>query len=473
MPVRSINILWIYLEDVSPWLGCYGDNTVCTPNIDRLAREGHCFEQCFAPSPVCSPARTAVITGQMPTSLGLHHHRSSRTAWDPHPLPPDRPTLPEFLRAVGYHTFNAGKDDYNFQYDRELLYPGPYSSHFHWKEGPSVELNSLPSSQPFFGQIQLPGGKAARDPGVAGLMPPLGEIALPPYYPDQPLFREEIAAHYACLREADRQVGVILDTLAKVGLLERTAVFLFSDHGMEGLRHKQFCYDGGLHVPLILRLPGGSAPQRRSDLVSTVDITATTLALAEQPVPAWFEGRSLLGHPKRSHLVSARDRCDFTLDRIRSVRTGRYRYIRNYHPERPWLQPQYRSNWPIFRTWLEQAEAGVLPPEQAAFASSIRPAEELYDVQTDPHAMRNLARDPAFGRILEEHRALLERWIVETHDQGELGFGEGDLLATLLRWREQCVDPAYDPVRARHAGLIARHPEQRPWLNSANPDARK
>lgn len=458
------NILWLYLEDVSPWFGCYGDKTVSTPHLDALAASGLLFERCYSTAPVCSPARTALVTGQLPTSLGLHSHRSSRTAVDPLPLPAGRRTLPELMQQAGYVTFNAGKDDYNFLYHRDHLYPGPFTSHFHWKEGPPVNWNELPRLEPFFGQIQLEGGKVRNSPDVQQLAPDPATVPLPPYYPDHPAFRRPIALHYAAIREMDRQVGEILRQLAQRGLAERTAVFLFADHGMDGLRYKQFCYEGGLHVPLIIRLPQGGAGQRRSELTSTLDIAATTLALAGVIQPDWFLGHDLIrssaGHP---YLIAARDRCDYTLDRIRAVRTERYRYIRNFHPERPWLQPQYRSNWPEFRIWKELAAQGSLPAAEAAFALPNRPDEELYDLENDPHQIRNLAQDSAHASVLKEHRTLLGRWMAQTKDRGVDGFTETDLLATLLRWGDDCVDPEYEPVRRRHAAFLAHQPEQRPW----------
>ncbi|MCK5944470.1 MAG: sulfatase, partial [Planctomycetes bacterium] len=338
------NVLWIYVEDLCDWLGCYGEPLADTPTLDALAARGARFECAYMPSSVCSPTRSAVITGCYQTTIGAHHHRSSRTDDDRIELPEGVRTLPELLRDAGYYTFQRGKLDYNFRHDPARLYD---------HHDPSMDLERLrdvgalwqpaaAADRPFFGQIQLRGGKnraaAKVDPAA---------VAVPPYYPDIPIVREEIAHHHDVIRQTDREVARILTALRRDGLLDRTVVMFFSDHGYRMHRHKQFLYEGGVKVPLLIAGPG-VAPKVRDDLVSGIDLAATTLALCGVDKPTWMQGRDVFGERfARPFVVSARDRCDYTIDRIRAVVTDRYRYIRNELPDRPYMQPQYRDAWRI------------------------------------------------------------------------------------------------------------------------------
>lgn len=457
------NILWICLEDVSPWFGCYGHTMAETPFMDSLAAQGALFERCYATCPVCSPSRSANITGRWPSRLGHQHHRSSRTAYDYAPLPKGIATLPERLQKAGYLTFNFGKDDYNFAYDRDLLYSGAYSSHFHWKESTQKpDWAAIARMQPFFGQIQLTGGKRAGEAAIQPLCPDLYEVPLPGYYPDETVFREPISRHYGCIRYLDTEVRDIFRQLEKNGLRESTFVFLFADHGWDGLRDKQFCYEGGTHVPLIVVGPQGSGFEtatRRSDLVSALDIPATTIALAgidDGMVCDGIDLRNSASH--RNHVVSQRDRCDYTLDCIRSVVSDRFRYIRNFCPDRPWLQPQYRSEYPEFKRWLELADQTSEDLPNLRFARDARPIEELFDLHNDPDQLQNLATDPAYALELERHQEWLTQWRLETGDPGPV-FPEEQLLAVLLRWGSPACDhPAYDPVSHKYSDLMHRYP---------------
>ena len=255
------NVLWIVVEDLSPLLSCYGYDINLTPHLDRLAADGVLFSNTFMPAPVCSACRSAMITGKMQTTLGIHNHHSSRSEETAIHLPENIKTLPELFRQAGYFTFNRGKDDYNFWYDRESLYAGEYTTHaLYGKSGKkNIGWNDRPSDLPFFGQIQLAGGKHIyRENFRERVRQPVDRQAfeLPPYYPDHPEVRKDWAQHLESARITDDEVGEILEQLRADGLLEDTVVFFFSDHGMRLWRHKQFCYDGGLHVPFIMSWPG-------------------------------------------------------------------------------------------------------------------------------------------------------------------------------------------------------------------------
>lgn len=459
------NILWIYVEDLSPYFGCYGNeiNRGHTPQIDALAEQGVLFERCFMPAPVCSPCRSALITGVMQTTIGVHQHRSSRDDRAPIYLPEGMKTIPELFRDAGYYTFNRGKDDYNFIYNRDQLYSGTFRTNRFYGRSGQGDWKNRAEGQPFFGQIQLSGGKhlGRVKSGRASVEPRVDReaVEVPPYLPDLPVIREQFALHHETARVTDQEVGAILDQLEVDGLLKDTIVFFFSDHGMNNsMRAKQYCYDEGLHVPLIVVgkgrgntiHPGG----RRRDLVSGLDISATTLALAGIEGPKYLDGRDLFAvdHQSRGSVISARDRCDYSIDRIRTVRTDRFRYVRNFLTDRPLLQPGYRDSHDHMIALREAFDAGALNEVQSMLFGPPRLAEELYDIEVDPHQINNLAGDPAHAATLAEHRAILDDWIGATDDQGQYPESEAALRVILERWGEKCMNPEYDALRDRSGG---------------------
>ena len=459
------NLLWLFAEDLSPWFSAYGDPTVPTPVLDQLVRDGVVFLTAHSPAPVCSPARSGVITGCWPSSIGVHQHVSSRSCVGMPPIhlpPPIRP-LPVLFREAGYFTYNLGKDDYNFEYDTSALYAGsrhPFQFYGVVHEGHN--LNSTQprdwafwrqraADQPFFGQVTLWAGKNTRR--VAPPTDP-ATIRLDACYPDTPAFRAQRARHYDQIRTTDAEVGEILDLLRADKLLASTWIVFFSDHGYDMLRAKQFCYDGGTHVPLIIRPPDGlSAPfargSAREDMVSTLDVAATSLALAELPVPEWMQSRDLFAPSyHRAYVVSGRDRCDGTIDHSRSVRTKRYRYIRNYLPDRPLMQPQYRSQSECYQEYRQLWREGKLTHEAACFAGDRRSPEELFDHATDPDEVHNLATDPAHIAVVEEHREMLSEWQRQIGDLGGRPEPLEQYRWLLQQWGpEQCWGPEYDAVR--------------------------
>jgi len=453
------NILWIVVEDVSPLMSCYGYDINPTPNLDRMAKKGVQFLNTFMPAPVCSPCRSAIITGMMQTTLGTHNHHSSRSEGTAIHLPSDVKTLPELFRQAGYFTFNQGKDDYNFWYDRDSLYAGEYTTHaLYGKSGKrNIGWKDRKPDQPFFGQIQLSGGKHIyRENFMDRVRNPVNRQAfdLPPYYPDHPAVREDWAQHLNSIQITDDEVGEIVVHLRTDGLLENTIIFFFSDHGMRLWRHKQFCYDSGLHVPFIMSWPGN--PQKlggdgsiREDLVNGIDIAATSLALAGIEIPDYMENRNLFArvYKRREHVISARDRCDYTIDRIRTVRTKRFRYIRNYFLDRAYMQPNYRDAWEITQIMRKLHAQGKLNAIQDRFWSDERPQEEFYDLQNDPHEIDNLAGHPKYSDDLIRHREILDDWILETDDKGQYPEDAANLKYMFDWWGEKCINPEYDRFR--------------------------
>ena len=449
-PAPRPNILWIYVEDMNDWMGCYGDKIVKTPVIDSLATNGVRFDRAYMPAGVCSATRSALITGTMQTTFGVHNHRSSRdNSAGKFPelgmihLPKGVLTIPELFRKAGYFTYNKGKDDYNFVYDRSQL----YSKTNHW--------SGRKKGQPFFAQIQLRGGKNRPEKSVDPSLVPI-----PPYYPDTAIIRREIAHHYDCVIKTDQEVGSILAGLRKDKLLDNTVIFFFTDHGMRLLRHKQFVYEQGVKVPLVVSWPNGKASippgTSRGDLVSGIDISVTSLALAGIKPPAYMEGRDLFAadHQPRKFVMSARDRCDYTIEKIRTVRTDRFRYLRNYLTDRPWMQPQYRDPRDYTREMKSLFAQGKLNPDQARFMAKKKPPEELYDLLKDPHELNNLAGKVEFAKELESHRKILSDWTEMTGDKGQAPEDEAGLAQAYFRWHKVAANPEYEPIRKKYSGAL-------------------
>jgi len=418
----SPNILWIIAEDFSPDLSCYGNKDLRTPNIDRLAGEGVRFTNAFMTAPVCSAARSALAVGMYQTTIGGHNHRSHRDA--PYHLPePVRP-FTHYLREAGYHTSNlrnahglkgTGKTDLN--YTVENLYDGE-----DWSE--------RSEGQNFYAQINFSETHRAFKRFPKSPVNPDTLTSLPPYYPDVPAVRLDWATYLDDAQHLDVNVGRVLDRLEEEGLADDTIVFFFGDHGAAMPRAKQFLYDSGINIPLIVRIPEkhrveGYAPGTVNDnLVSSIDITATTLRLGGMEPPAHMEGRPFFGPDiePRDYIVAARDRCDETVDRIRCVRDKRFKYIKNFFPERPYTQQNiYKdTQYATLAAMRQLKEEGKLDGPPALFMADTRPPEELYDIVEDPHEINNLAGQPEFAEQLQRMRGILTNWVEETGDKGEI-----------------------------------------------------
>jgi arylsulfatase A-like enzyme len=444
------NILWVYVEDTNAWMSCYGDEVIETESIDALAKRGVRFNRAYMPSGVCSPTRSALITSMYQTTIGAHEHYSSfrvwrgdeMESWDPNHL--GVRTIPEIFRQAGYYTFNEGKFHYNFVFRENMLYDRTGPNGFHGAKDGSG-WSGRDENQPFFGQIQLRGGKSRAPKRVDP-----ADVPVPPYYPDHPVYRKKIAHHYDTILKTDRILGQIVEALKRDGLYQNTVIFFFSDHGMDLPRHKQFLYEGGINVPLVVAGPGVTQGQVRDDLVSGIDLGATSLAMAGIDVPRHMQGRDIFAADyHRDYVVAARDRCDYTIDRIRAVVTDRYKYIRNFMTDRPYLQPQYRDGRPYMRVLRRLYREDELNPVQARFVSDHRPAEELYDLKNDPHETDNLVASSKrqHAEALGKLRGILHRWVIETDDQGRFPESDEALKAVIDRWGEKAVNPEYDRVR--------------------------
>jgi arylsulfatase A-like enzyme len=452
------NILWISFEDTNPFYGCYGDPVARTPNLDRLAAAGCRWTHAFSTTGVCAPSRSAIITGMYPTSIGTHHMRTAHT----HPATPELPTpysavLPhyvkcftEYLRAAGYYCTNNAKTDY--QFEPPLTAWDELSTKAHWRNRPNPQ-------QPFFavfnptrthesGMWPNHELKLAFDPAA---------IELPPYFPDTPKVREAMARMYTNIEHSDRYLGELLQQLAEDGLAENTIVFHWSDHGPLP-RGKRWPYDSGLHVPLIVRWPGQlEADSVSKQLISTIDLGPTVLSLAGVPIPAHMQGRAFLGPQAalpREYIYASRDRYDESYDMVRAVRDHRFKYIRNYHPELPYLLwIPYGNRHPILQEMWRLYLAGELTGPQLLMFQPNRPVEELYDTETDPYEIHNLADDPAFDNERERLGRALDDWRRTVGDWGDID--EADMVR---RWypdgqQPQTASPLFIPICEASPGI--------------------
>ena len=437
------NILWIIAEDLGPELSAYGHPEVQTPNLDRLAEDGVRYTHAFTTSPVCSSSRSAFMTGMYQTTIGAHNHRSHRE--DNYPLPDGVRLITDWLRDADYFTGNIvdlTDSDEEFHY-REVMEGGfaKFSGtgktdwNFHYEGEPfdTDRWSDLVRHQPFYAQVNFPETHRGSewDNAHTQIVQPANPSAvkMPPYYPDHPEARADWAQYLNTIMSLDRKVGFVLNRLEEDGLAHRTVVIFMSDHGRAMVRGKQWPYDSGLHVPLIVRWPNeiaapeGFVPGTVDDrLIASIDVSATTLAIAGVAPPTKMQGQVFLGEdsPARAYVFGARDRGDETIDRIRTVRDDRYRYIRNYYPERGLLQlNRYKEfTYPMIPLLRELHEAKQLTPTQAALLAPSRPEEELYRLDIDPFEIDNVVDDPDHAESLKRLRLALDEWIINSDDQG-------------------------------------------------------
>ena len=440
VPTKKPNILWFVVDDMSANFSCYGEQLIQTPHVDRLAREGTRFANAFVTAPVCSPCRSALITGMYQTSIGAHHHRSGRGELKIH-LPQGVVPVPKLLQQAGYYTCigsglpqeadsagrkgkrngpGLGKTDYNFKWDASIY--------------DSADWSGREAGQPFFMQVQLAGGKLrggtdgnakqllARAKQAFGNSTDPDAVTLPPYYPRDPVLLRDWAAYLDAVRFTDKHVGDVLARLEKEGLLDNTLIIFMTDHGISHVRGKQFLYNEGTHIPFVVRGPGIKPGQVREDLIEHIDMAAISLAAAGIDVPSAMHGRDVFAkdYAARSAVFAARDRCDETVERVRSIRTDCFLYIRNFYPHRPHLQPNaYKDGKSIVRTFRSLHDKAQLDPlAELLLFRPTRSAEELYEWATDRWQVTNLAAAPAHRATLEQLRSRLDQWMIDTHDHG-------------------------------------------------------
>ncbi len=416
-PVEPPNILWITSEDNGPQLGAYGDDFADTPILDSLAQRGMIYTNAWSNAPVCAPARTAIISGVYPVSLGAQHMRSLVT------MPAGMKMYPQFLREAGYYCTNNSKEDYNLEKPGQVWDESSAQAHF----------RNRPEGRPFFAvfnlmtthesQIRKRPHKAVHDPA---------KVRVPAYHPDTPEVRQDWAQYYDKMTEMDAQAGGILAQLEADGLTDDTIVFYYGDHGPGIARSKRYPYNSGLLVPLIVYIPGkyrhlaseeygpGGSSARP---VAFVDLAPTLLSLAGIEPPDYRQGRAFLGpyaQPPREYNYGFRGRMDERYDMTRSVRDDRFIYLRNYNPHKIYGQyVGYMFQTPTTRVWHRLYEEGKLEPPQTFFWET-KPYEELYDLQEDPDETVNLIERPEMQAVSDRLRSALDRHVEEVHDLGFL-----------------------------------------------------
>lgn len=451
------NYLWISIEDTSPRFGCYGDALARTPNLDRLASEGRIYTKAFSTAGVCAPSRSAIITGVYQTSMGTHHMRTTHTNENTTEMPTPYSAVPphyvktftEYLRAAGYYCTNNKKTDY--QFTPPFTAWDQLGDSAHWR-------NRRRQDQPFFAvfnpTITHESGMWPKD--NRPLVTDPDQVELPPYIPDTPKCRVALAKHYDNLEIADGIVGDILTELEEDGLADNTVVMIWSDHG-EGLpRGKRWPYDRGIRVPLIVRWPGEIEPGGVSeDLVSLIDLAPTLCSLGAD-VPTHMQGQPFLGPRavKRDYIYASRDRHDEAYDMVRAVRDPRYKYIRNFYPEQPYLLwIPYRNRHPMIQELWRLHREGKLEGPQELLMGPHRPPEELYDTVSDPWEINDLSKDPVHHETLKRMRRAMDDWRNKVGDMGAISEAE-----MVERWwpggqQPKTPPPTFIPIDAGHIGM--------------------
>ncbi|QDV22058.1 sulfatase-like hydrolase/transferase [Aureliella helgolandensis] len=409
------NVVWLISEDNSAeYLRLYDAHGAEAPRIAQLASDGLLFKNAYSNAPVCSVARTTLMTGCYGPRIGTQFHRREFEA----PMPPGVEMFPAYLRAAGYYTTNNSKKDYNATETRGTWDESSKSanwrgrragqSFFHMQSFGATHESSLHFSQQDFERQ-----KTIHDPTT---------VSIAPYHPDTELFRFTVAKYLDNIQTVDQQIGAVVDQLDQDELLEDTFIFYFGDHGGVLPRGKGYAYNNGLHVPLVVRIPENfkhlspwPADSQVPGFVQFIDMGATTLNLAGVPVPTGIDGQPFLGLGVTASAVDARDeafgyadRFDEKYDFVRSLRVGKYDYIRSYQPFNfDGLQNNYRYIMLAYRQWREQFQAGKLNETQSQFFRT-RPSEMLFDVEADPHEVHNLANDPAYATVLQRMRDRLQ-----------------------------------------------------------------
>jgi arylsulfatase A-like enzyme len=420
------NIVWITCEDMSPHLSSFGETKIKTPNLDALANDGVKYTNAYTVAGVCAPSRNSIITGMYPQSIGgnnMRNYQPGKTGQEQVRVgeSPSYSIVPpsyvkcfsEYLRKEMYYCTNGPKEDY--QFEAPVTAWDESSNKAHWR--------NRPDGKPFFAVFNL-GVTHESQLWQRDSLPlevdPL-KVTVPPYYPDNKETRRDIARQLSNVIEMDRQAGKIIQELKDSGLYNNTIIFFYSDHG-DGLPYvKREITKRGLHIPLIIKFPEqANAGKTDPQMISAIDFGPTVLSIAGVAVPAYMHGQAFLGaqqKPERKYIFAARDRMDSEVDRVRSVFDGKYQYIRNYMPEKPFYQNiAYRLQIPMMKKMIALKDAGKLNATQMKWFAT-KPVEELYDTEKDPFQLNNLANHPAYKNKLKELKIVYNNWMNEVGDK--------------------------------------------------------
>ena len=468
------NILWIVSEDNSPHIGCYGDPLAKTPNIDKLATEGIRYKNAFANAPVCSSARSTLITGMYASSLYIHHHRSRRA------IPQNFKSYASVMTAAGYYCTNNSKEDYNIT---------AYEKGWSVKSSGKAHYKNRPKGKPFFAVFnlgdthegQMQDKKFSK---VKKFLVDPSEVKLPPYHPDLPEVREEWSRFYENTNTMDRKVGALLKELEDLGEAENTIVFYYSDHGGPIPRGKRNIHDSGTRVPLVIRFPKKwqhLAPAKSGEWVdspvSFVDFPATVMSLSGVEIPANYEGVPFLGNKarERDHVYLLRGRCDNHMDIVRAVRDKKFRYVKNFMPHRRYGQ-DYFYPFRVTKTmgvWFDFFKAGKANSTQARYWQT-KAGEELYDLEKDPFEINNLAGNPEYADLLNKMRKTFTEEFQKSNDAGLIPEAMVDKLAegkTVYEYVRSSAYPekeVFEMAMAATSGDSAKMEKLKKGLTSEN-----
>ena len=417
------NILWIVTEDNSlHYMNLYTKGGAEMPNVSSLASEGIVFNNAFSNAPVCSVARSTIITGVYSPRIGTQYHRRMSLV----KLPDDVKPLPVYLKEAGYYTSNNSKEDYNFIKDGEIWdeSSGKASYKNRKKDQPFFHVQNFHNThegQLHFDQEHLENALKTNN---------LDSVKPFPYHPDTPTFRYTQSLYHNHHKDVDKEIGKFIKKLEDENLLDNTIIFYYADHGGVLPRSKGYIYESGLNVPLVVRVPEKfkklspfKAGSRTSTFVEFVDLVPTVLSLAGIEIPRSIDGKPFLGKKlkktkleKQNTTFGYADRFDEKYDLVRSVRVGKYKYIRNYQPFNvDGLYNYYRYKMLAYKEWYKLFQDGKLNEVQGQFFKPRAP-EALYNIEEDPHEIKNLAKDKNYIEILLDLRTKLNDHLVSIND---------------------------------------------------------
>lgn len=422
---QNPNIVWIVCEDISPFIGAYGDATVQTPNIDALAKESVRYNRVYTTAGVCAPSRSSIITGMNQISIGTQHMRTLTDASHlpeglqrySAVLPPHVKVFPEYLRKTGYYTTNNAKEDYQFEEPVTV-----------WDDSSiGASYRNRAPNQPFFSVFNLAISHESQiiSPPDSLYYNP-DNMTLPLYYENTVQMRHDKAALYTRIEQMDEDLGEIIEQLKADGVYEDSYVIFYSDHGGNLPWMKREILERGLHIPFVVKYPKGQlAGTVNNDLISSIDFAPSMLSIAQVEIPEYLQGKAFLGPSKNSekndYIFAARDRMDLQVDRVRSVSDGNFRYVYNFHPELPKFQNlAYRNQIASMKEILSMKDSGEIKnPYLLDWFATPKPVEELYYTTKDPDEVHNLATNPAFQEKKEELKKVLFDWLDDVGDLSE------------------------------------------------------
>lgn len=475
------NILWISCEDITTMLGCYGDPNANTPNLDAFATKGVIYSNAYATAPVCSPARSCIITGNYAATLGTQHLRSQTT------IPEFIVPFPKHLQEAGYFTTNNSKEDYNFN-DEAIWNESDNTAHWRNRNNEdqpffSVFNLGLTHQSGIFGDDSVYEGRIAEFTRFINRTDP-NSLILPLYYPNSPEIRKLWARYYTNVSIVDYQFSKIIEELEEDGLSDNTIVFFFSDHGTGMPRSKRALYDSGLKIPFLVYVPEKWQKQLNfkpgsvnDQMVSFVDFAPTILDLAKIKQREYLQGKSFLpvieGREKL-FVYGTSDRVDEAYEVARTIRTNDLRYTRNFMPHLPLLQPNFYTDQSEIMKELNKIDRSGLTKDQLTMFEPFRMPEELYDIKNDPYEVNNLASDPAYLDQLKMMRKQLKRRIRETFDTGLIPEPEMIRLSTSqtpYEWAHDSLRFPIDRILSACDLMLVREPssgEILEYLNDEN-----